>query len=254
MRILITNDDGINAPGILALKQALDPLGEVIVIAPERPRSASGHAITLHKPLRIDEVQLLDGSRGWATSGTPSDCVTLGFDVIMEGQADLVFSGINDGPNLGWDLTYSGTVSAAMEGAILGVPSIAISVAGEGKTFDYGPAASFARYLAERVWERGLEPWTLLNVNVPAVPREQIRGVAITHQGRRQYVERIDRRIDPWGRPYYWLCGSLKEDEPDIGSDVHAILSNEISVTPVHLDLTAHHLLDVMRKWEFSWK
>src|SRR5437773_8203092 len=162
MRILLTNDDGINAPGIHALKRAIEPLGEIFMVAPERPRSASGHAITLHKPLRIDEVQLPDGTQGWASNGTPSDCVTLGFDVVMDGRVDLVFSGINAGPNLGWDLTYSGTVSAAMEGAILGVPSIAVSVAGERGPYDFALAAGFARRLAEAVTEHGMEKWTLL--------------------------------------------------------------------------------------------
>jgi 5'-nucleotidase len=175
--------------------------------------------------------------------------VTLGFDVVMEGRVDLVFSGINDGPNLGWDLTYSGTVSAAMEGAILGAPAVAVSIAGERGPYDYAPAAAFARRLAEAIRAHGLERWTLLNVNVPAVAEEALQGVSITHQGRRQYVDRIDRRIDPWGRAYYWLCGSLEEDTPDPGSDVHAILENRISVTPVHLDLTAAHLLPRLRSW-----
>lgn len=249
MRILLTNDDGINAPGIHALKRALDPLGEVFMVAPERPRSASGHAITLHKPLRIEEVQMPDGSTGWASNGTPSDCVTLGFDVVMDGRVDLVFSGINAGPNLGWDVTYSGTVSAAMEGAILGAPSVAISVASERGPFEFEPAARFAARLARNVIEHGLEAWTLLNVNVPPVAESEIRGVAITHQGRRQYVDRIDKRVDPNGRPYYWLSGSLKEDEPDSGSDVHAVLENRISVTPVHLDLTAPTMLEKLRAW-----
>src|SRR5437773_7778448 len=171
MRILLTNDDGINAPGIHALKRAIEPLGEIFMVAPERPRSASGHAITLHKPLRIDEVQLPDGATAWATNGTPSDCVTLGWDVVMDGKVDLVFSGINAGPNLGWDVTYSGTVSAAMEGAILGAPSIAISVASERGPLEFGPAARFGGTVAAQVLERGLERWTLLNINVPAVPK-----------------------------------------------------------------------------------
>jgi 5'-nucleotidase len=252
MRILLTNDDGINAPGIFALKKALESLGEVTIIAPERPRSASGHAITLHKPLRVDKVDLPDGTRGWSSNGTPSDCVTLGFDVVMESSVDLVFSGINAGPNLGWDLTYSGTVSAAMEGAILGVPSVAISVARDRGPIDFAPAAAFGKRLAEQVIQRGLERWTLLNVNVPGVPQDEIKGVSITHQGRRQYVDRIDKRTDPWGRTYYWLCGSLREDVPDPGSDVHAILDKRISVTPVHLDLTAPHLLDRMKEWDLN--
>ena len=254
MRILLTNDDGINGPGLHALKKELDSLGEVFVIAPERPRSASGHAITLHKPLRIDKVDLPDGTRGWSTNGTPTDCVTLGLEVVMEGKADIVFSGINTGPNLGWDLTYSGTVSAAMEGAILGKPAIAVSVAGERGPWDFQPAAEFSRRLAVTVLEHGLEKWTLLNVNVPAVPGDQIAGVSITHQGRRQYVDRIDARKDPWGRPYYWLCGNIGEEEVDPGSDVHAILENRISVTPVHLDLTATHLLERVKGWGIDCK
>jgi 5'-nucleotidase len=252
MRILVTNDDGIHAPGIHAVREALEDLGEVFVIAPERPRSASGHAITLHKPLRITETPLPDGSTGWACSGTPTDCVTLGWDVVMESRVDLVVSGINSGPNLGWDVTYSGTVAAAIEGAILGAPSIAVSVAGEKDPFEYGPAARFTRTLAEQVLGRGMEQWTLLNVNVPAVPAENIRGVSITHQGRRQYVDRIDRRVDPWGRDYYWLRGSLKEEEADVESDVHAVLDNRISVTPIHLDLTAYKLLPALRDWQLN--
>src|SRR5579862_6787012 len=237
MRILVTNDDGIQAPGLLALKLALEPLGQVFVVAPERPRSAAGHAITLHKPLRISEATLADGSQGWAVSGTPTDCATLGFDVVMEGRADIVFSGINDGPNLGWDVTYSGTVSAAIEAAILGVPAIAVSLAAESGPFDFGPAADFARRLAEQTSEHGLPEYTLLNVNVPAVPSGQIRGVSITRQGRRQYVDRFDQRVDPWGRKYYWLHGSLREDTQQPDSDVHAVLENRISVTPIQLDM-----------------
>lgn len=250
MRILLTNDDGIHAPGIHAAKVALDALGEVVMIAPERPRSAAGHAITLHKPLRIMPLKMLDGQEGFATNGTPTDCVTLGFDVVMEGKCDLVVSGINAGPNLGWDLTYSGTVAAAIEGAVLGIPSIAISVAAEhGVEIEFGPAAAFVAKLARQLLSDPLPPNTLLNVNVPAVPESELRGVAITHQGRREYVDRIVARTDPSGRPYYWQAGSIREDTPDPGSDVHAILEKQISVTPVHLDLTAYPLLDKLRTW-----
>ncbi len=250
MRILLTNDDGINAPGILALRNALLDLGEVTVVAPERPRSATGHAITLHKPLRIDEVPLPGGGTGYATNGTPSDCVTLGLDVLLQGKADLVFSGINRGANLGFDLTYSGTVSAAMEGAILGLPSIAVSVAGDNPTGDYSIAARFARQLAEVVARDGMDRWTLLNVNVPALPEPRIRGVRLTRQGRTQYTDRIDCRKDPWGRPYYWFCGTLDEEGPDDGSDLHAVSEAWISVTPVRLDMTSEAMLDRMKGWD----
>jgi 5'-nucleotidase len=250
MRILVTNDDGIGAPGIHALVQSLQSLGEITVVAPERPRSASGHAITLHKPLRLSPYTFAGADRAFACNGTPSDCVTLGIDIVLKRQADLVVSGINAGPNLGWDLTYSGTVSAAMEGAILGMPSIALSVAAETSEIDYTAAAAFAAKLAAEVGKRGMERWTLINVNVPALPVNEVHGVTITHQGRRQYVDRVVERTDPSGRPYYWLGGSLGEDVPDPGSDVHAVLEGKISVTPVHLDLTAGHLLSDMRSWD----
>jgi 5'-nucleotidase len=252
MRILLTNDDGIQAPGIIALKKTLDKLGQVFVVAPERPRSASGHAITLHKPLRLSEQTLPDGSIGWACSGTPTDCVTLGWDVVLDSQVDLVVSGINAGPNLGWDVTYSGTVAAAIEGAILGAPAIAVSVAGEKEPFNFTPAAEFTLRLAEKVAEHGMEQWTLLNVNVPAIPESEIGGVTVTHQGRRQYVDRIDRRVDPWGKDYFWLRGSLKEEVPDVESDVHAVLDKRISVTPIHLDLTAGHLIPCVKAWNLE--
>ena len=252
MRILLTNDDGIQAPGILALKKELDKIGDVFVIAPERPRSASGHAITLHKPLRIPGVILPDGSVGYACSGTPTDCVTLGWEVVLDSRVDLVVSGINAGPNLGWDVTYSGTVSAAMEGAILGAPAIAVSVAGEREPFDFQPAARFTRQVAEMVMERGMEAYSLLNINVPAIPENEIEGVAVTHQGHRQYVDRIDKRTDPFGRDYYWLCGSIKDEIAVALSDVHAVKQKKISVTPIHLDLTANHLLSYLETWPFS--
>lgn len=254
MRILLTNDDGIHAPGILAARETLAVLGEVWVVAPERPRSAAGHAITLHKPLRITPITLPGGARGYATSGTPTDCVSLGFDVLMEGRCDLVVSGINAGPNLGWDLTYSGTVSAAIEGAVLNLPSLAISVASHdpADSLDFGLAAQFTVQLVRQILADPLPSHSLLNVNVPAVAESELRGVEITHQGRREYVDRIVTRQDPNGRPYYWLAGSIREDVPDPGSDVHAILENRISVTPVQLDMTAYALIDRLRIWPLS--
>ena len=255
MRILLTNDDGVHAPGILAMKAALDPLGEVFLVAPDRQRSAAGHAITLHKPLRLHSLRLPDGSQGWATSGTPTDSVTLGLEIIMEGRCDLVVSGINAGPNLGWDLTYSGTVAAAFEGAMLNLPALAVSVAAENtpaNQIDFAPAAAFAAQLAIQVLRSPLPPHTFLNVNAPPVSAAELRGYAITHQGRREYIDRIITRDDPNGRPYYWQAGSIRENEIDEGSDVHAILQNRISVTPVQLDLTDYALLERLRTWKIG--
>lgn len=244
--ILITNDDGIHAEGILALKSALDPLGHVCVIAPDRPRSACGHSITLHKPLRLHKVRLPDGSTGYSTNGTPSDCITLGvLDVVGE-KVDLVVSGINWGPNLGWDLTYSGTVSAAMEGAIMGVPSFAVSVASHDEGISFAYAAAFSAHLASILLEHPLPEDTLLNVNVPAV---EVQGVEITTQGTRRYAGRVDRREDPSGRTYYWIGGDVMPEDLEPGTDVKSVADDKVSVTPIHLDLTGYGALDAVKSW-----
>ena len=252
VNILVTNDDGIYAEGLFALKTALERVGTVHVVAPDRPRSASGHSITLHKPLRLSRVRLPDGTYGHATNGTPSDCVSLGvFDVVGD-KVDIVVSGINWGPNMGWDLTYSGTVSAAMEAAIIGIPAIAVSIASyeEGISFDY--AADFAAFLAELLLKHELQPDTLLNVNVPNQPASHIQGIEVTRQGRRRYSGRIDKRVDPMGRAYYWLGGDVASDELEEGTDVKAIADDKVSVTPVHLDLTGYLSLDQLRTWQIE--
>jgi 5'-nucleotidase len=261
MRILLTNDDGVHAEGLLAVKKALEPVGEVTVVAPDRPRSACGHSITLHKPLRVATVTLADGSTAYATSGTPSDCVTLAaLDLLRGSRPDLVVSGINHGPNLGWDLTYSGTVSAAMEGAILGMQSFSISVAwrlqrmieeeeGPAPPIDFSHAARFAARLAALLAKRPLPPHTLLNVNVP--PRAP-SGVEVTRQGIRRYPGKVDRRVDPMGRTYYWLGGDDPQDQMEEGTDVKAVAEGRISVTPIQLDLTDHPLLTELATWGFD--
>jgi 5'-nucleotidase len=263
VRILITNDDGVHAEGLLALRQALDALGEVTVLAPDRPRSASGHSITLHKPLRLSQTTLADGSLAHTSSGTPSDCVTLALlEVMRDRRPDLVISGINDGPNLGWDLTYSGTVSAAMEGAISGLQAFAISVAwrfervikeeeddGPRPPTDFTHAARFAVRLAELLRDHPLPPHTLLNVNVPAgMPA----GAEVTRQGIRRYPGRVESRTDPMGRPYYWLGGDVPEDTLEAGTDVHAVGNDRISVTPIQLDLTDYPVLKQIAGWDLG--
>lgn len=262
MRILVTNDDGAQAEGLVALKQALEQFAEVTVVAPDRPRSACGHSITLHKPLRLSETLLPDGTPGWMGSGTPSDCVTLGIlDVMKDAPPDLLFSGINHGPNLGWDLLYSGTVSAAMEGAIAGIPAVAISVAwrfrrmveeeeGPAPPIDFTHAAAYAAELARQLESRPLPPHTLLNVNVPYL---EPKGVRVTRQGVRRYPAKLDKRVDPMGRNYYWLGGDDPVDEPIEGTDVEAIRAQYISVTPVHLDLTAVPLLERYESLAADW-
>lgn len=244
----MTNDDGIFAEGLAVLRDALAAVGDVTMVAPERPRSASGHAITLHKPLRIETVRIPWGGEGYAINGTPSDCVVLGLFAIMDGLCDVVVSGINLGPNLGEDLTYSGTVSAAMEGAICGKPAIAVSVADYERP-DYRPAAQFTARLVEQVLRESLPPDTLLNVNVPNLPAEEILGVEITRQGKRRYEGRVERRQDPRGRDYYWLGGEIIEDAAGAGSDGEAVMQGKISITPLHLDLTDYAFAKTMRGW-----
>jgi 5'-nucleotidase len=249
MNILITNDDGVHAEGLIPLKAELEKAGRVFVVTPDRPRSACGHSITLHKPLRAQRVRLSDGSIAYASNGTPSDCVNLALLGMIDEPIDLVVSGINHGPNLGWDLTYSGTVSAAMEGAITGVRAFAISVASYKPHIDYQPAARLAGDLARILGEHNLPESTLLNVNVPDLPASQIKGIRITRQGKRKYAGLLEKRTDPAGRDYYWLGGDLPEDLLEEGTDVHAIAEGWVSVTPVHLDLTDYTSIDQVREW-----
>lgn len=249
MNILITNDDGIYAEGLFALKSALERIGRVHVVAPDRPRSACGHSITLHKPLRADKVKLRDGSTGYATNGTPSDCVSLAMLGVVEEPVDLVISGINHGPNLGWDLTYSGTVSAAMEGAIMGAQAFAISVASYADDVDYSIAANLAVELAKILEQHKLPESTLLNVNVPALSGAEIQGIEVTRQGKRRYTGSIEKRSDPTGRDYYWLGGDLPHDVLVEGTDVKAIADDKVSVTPIHLDLTDYSALENVSSW-----
>ena len=249
VNILVTNDDGIYAEGLVALKSALEAVGTVHIVAPDRPRSASGHSITLHKPLRVSKMRLPDGTYGYATNGTPSDCITLGVLDLIKEKIDLVVSGINRGPNLGWDLTYSGTVSAAMEAVIMGIPSFAVSVASYEEDISYDLAAEFSAFLAKLLLEKSLPPDTLLNVNVPHLPIDRIQGVEVTRQGKRRYSGRVEKRTDLSGRVYYWLGGDVAPDELEEGTDVKAIADDKISVTPVHLDLTNYTSIETIKTW-----
>jgi 5'-nucleotidase len=250
MRILITNDDGVHADGIFHLKEALSQLSDVFVVAPERPRSAAGHAITLHKPLRLHDVTLRDGSHAYAASGTPADCVVLGAQVVMQHKVDIVVSGINHGPNLGWDVHYSGTVAAAKEAAMIGYPSVAVSVASYAREIHYKPAAAFTARFVAWLKDHPLPPRTLVNINTPNVQQSEIAGVSVGFQGPRQYVDRVETRQDPTGRDYYWLGGTLADERAPEGSDVHAVAQNRIAITPLQLDLTDRTHLRDFKEWE----
>jgi len=255
MHILVTNDDGINAPGLLALAQEIIPLGKVTVLAPDHNWSASGHVKTMHRPLRVKEVPLTENVTSLATDGAPSDAVALALLGLIKEPINLVVSGINPNANIGHDVTYSGTVTAAMEAAIWGLPAIAVSLHSPEDhvgALDYGPAARIANRVARAVVRNGLPVGTLLNVNVPYLPDEEIKGFMITRQGLRVYRDQLDTRYDPRGRPYYWIGGDAPTGIPDEGTDFGALSEGYVSITPLHLDMTAYHTLDILRTWDWQ--
>ena len=249
--ILLTNDDGIYAQGILAAWQELRKIGEVEVVAPDAERSAVGHAITLLLPLRTKEVVRRNVRFGYAVNGMPADCVKIAVRAILPRPPDLVVSGINLGSNTGTNVIYSGTVSAATEARILGIPSIAISLS----TFthpDFTYAARFTRKLALAVLARGLPDKTLLNVNVPNLREDKIKGVAITRQGDSRVEERFEKRTDPRNQTYYWLDGTFKLQEMDDQADAKVVSDGYVSITPIRYDLTAYTAIDTLKGWRLQ--
>jgi 5'-nucleotidase len=249
--ILVTNDDGITAPGLMALAQELKSLGRVSVLAPDHNWSASGHVKTLHRPLRAKPTVLADGTPAFASDGAPSDCV-LG---LIPEKIDLVVSGINPNANLGHDVTYSGTVTAAMEAAIWGIPAVAVSLDSPeafSGLLDYKPAARVGLEVSRKVLREGLPPYTLLNVNVPYLPLNEIKGYTITRQGMRIYRDELVRREDPRGRPYYWIGGDVPTGVPEKDTDFGALVEGYIAITPLQLDLTACELLKTLRTWDWT--
>jgi len=285
MHILVTNDDGVTSPGLFTLVQEMRKLGKVTVLAPDRNWSASGHVKTLHRPLRVKEVKLMDGTAALTSDGAPSDCVALALLGLIPERVDLVVSGINPNANMGHDVTYSGTVTAAMEAAIWGILGIAVSIdapeyfTGE---LDFSPAAHYAYRIVKTVINEGIpfpglhgneSPYSVirsprstnssptenkipenifLNVNVPYLPVEKIKGIRITRLGLRLYNDLLDRREDPRGRPYYWIGGDAPTGVPEEGTDFGAIAEGTVSLTPLQLDLTAYQAIEEMRTWKFE--
>jgi 5'-nucleotidase len=246
--ILLSNDDGISSEGIAILQETLAALDEIWVVAPDRDQSAVSHSLTLHRPLRIEQI----GPRAFAVDGTPTDCINLAINGILQERPRLVISGINRGANLGDDITYSGTVSAAMEATLLGVPAIAVSVVADAE-FDFAPAAAFTHRLATTVLHDHLPPDTLLNVNVPGLPAEQIKGFALTRQGKRRYGDAIVEKVDPRGKKYYWIGGGPFDFVDGEGTDFSAVRQGLISVTPLHLDLTNYASLARLEALDLRW-
>ena len=255
--ILVTNDDGVTAPGLLALVQEMRKLGKVTILAPERNWSASGHVKTMHRPLRVKEVQLSDGTIALASDGAPSDCVALARLGVVEQQIDLVVSGINPNANIGHDITYSGTVTAAMEAVIGGIPGVAVSLDSPENhlgVLDYSHAARAAHRVITHLWDLGFPSKIAMNINVPYLKDEEIQGVLITRQGQRLYREQLDHRRDPRGRSYYWIGGQAPTGVVEDGTDYGAIKGGYVSVTPLQLDLTAFNIRDQLKmlKWDLK--
>jgi 5'-nucleotidase len=245
MLILVSNDDGVYSKGIKALAQALKKIADVVVVAPDRERSATSHSLTLHRPLRVTKIS----PKVYAVDGTPTDCITIGIYEILKQKPDLVLSGINKGGNLGDDVHYSGTVSAALEGVINGVPSIAISLVARDRLI-FSSAANFAVKLAKKISKEGLPTGMVLNVNVPNLAENQIQGYMWTKLGKRNYGDIIVEKMDPRGKPYYWIGGDETGFVDIKSSDCNAILDGKISITPLKVDVTDHAYLKKLKEWK----
>lgn len=246
--ILITNDDGITAPGIKSLVEAAKPLGKVVVVAPDKPQSGMGHAITIGTPLRMNKVEMFDGVEAWQTSGTPVDCVKLAVDKILHRKPDLCLSGINHGANHSINVIYSGTMSAAMEASIESIPSIGFSLLDYRFEADFTAARHYANKIVKAILNQKLDKHLLLNVNIPPIPLNEIKGVKVCKQAYAKYVEDFDERKDPQGKKYYWLTGEFVNFDKSRDTDVWALQNNYISVVPVQFDLTNYTLKAQLEK------
>ena len=250
MRILIVNDDGAHAPGIQALARQLATGANVTVVAPERQQSATSHAITLHKPLHAQRIEISEGIRAFEVNGTPADCVKLALGALCEQPPDIVVSGVNSGANLGLDIVYSGTASAAAEAVLQGIPALAVSLTDA--PFDFTASVRIAEMLVAQVAQHGLNERTYLNVNVPPGAYDDLKGIAITRIGVRMYQNAYEQRVDPLGRAYYWQAGELVKIHNAPDTDVHAVEQGKVSVTPVHFDFTNSILLATLKEWRLT--
>jgi len=249
--ILISNDDGITAPGIEALVNCMKPLGRVVVVAPDSPQSGMGHAITMNHPLRLEKVNQFDDVEAYQCSGTPADCVKLAVDKVMHRRPDLLVSGINHGSNSSINVIYSGTMSAAMEGAIEGINAIGFSLNDYNFDANFEAAAHYANLIARQVLENGLIAGTLLNVNIPRLSLNKIKGIKICRQAKAKWVEEFDERIDPHKRKYYWLTGKFVNTDHGEDTDEWALANGYVSVVPTQFDLTAHYAIATINSWNF---
>jgi 5'-nucleotidase len=250
--ILVTNDDGVTAPGIRHLVEAVRDFGKVVVVAPDRPQSGMGHAITIGSPLRLHRVRLFDGVESWSCSGTPVDCVKIAVDKVLHRKPDICLSGINHGANHSINVIYSGTMSAAIEASIENIPSIGFSLMNLSLEADFTAARAYARRIVDSVLSTPADSHLCLNVNIPNVPEELLRGIRVCRQAHAKYQEEFKERVDPAGRKYYWLTGEFMNHDKGEDTDVWALENNYVSVVPVQFDLTSHERLERMRK-TYAW-
>ena len=253
-KILITNDDGIHAPGLRYLINTMRDLGEIVVIAPDKPQSGMAHAVTIQTPLRILEIEKRQGYEEYSCNGTPVDCVKLGQKVIMKTNPDLIVSGINHGSNSSINILYSGTMAAVLEGAMENIPAIGFSLNDYSYHADFSHCGKFVRSVARNVLQHGLPNGTCLNVNFPKQNGTEISGVMVARQGKAIWDESFDERNDPHKRKYYWLHGEFVDKDTGTDTDQWAIHNNYVSIVPVQIDLTAYHAMDSIRNWDFSVK
>ena len=250
--ILITNDDGIYAPGIRSLIKTMRPLGNVLVVAPDKPQSAMGHAVTIQTPLRLHLLKQETDYQEFSCNGTPADCIKLGEKVILRGKPDLIVSGINHGSNASINVLYSGTMAAVIEGAMENIPSIGFSINDYSPTGSFDHCSSVIRSIALKVLENGLPDGICLNVNMPALNGTPFKGIKITRQAKAYWDENFDERTDPHARDYYWLRGDFVNLDSGEDNDYWAINNNYVSIVPIQIDLTAHHMIDTIKNWNIE--
>lgn len=248
--IFITNDDGISAKGLRCLVEAAEEFGELVIVAPDKPQSAMGHAITISNPLRLNPSEVFPKHTSYSCSGTPVDCVKLGIYEVMHRKPDLLLSGINHGENTSSNVLYSGTMSAAVEGAMENIPSIGFSLKDFAADADFSATKEIAKKIIKTVLEKKLPDHVCLNVNIPKGKIDKIRGIKICKQAHAFWEDRFDKRMDQFGRPYYWLTGNFECQSNDVDTDLNAMENGYVSIVPTHFDLTAYTALDVLRKWD----
>ena len=248
--ILITNDDSIGAKGIAQLVESMKPLGDILVVAPDKPQSGMGHAITIHHPLRLKKSNEFPGVEAYTCSGTPVDCVKLAIYEIIKGRPTLLVSGINHGSNAATNVLYSGTMSAAVEGAIEGIPSIGFSLLDHSEDADFEAAGHYAHQIAKSALEKGMQTGACLNVNIPKGKLSNLNGAKICRQGRAFWEDSFDKRTDPFGGDYYWLTGAFTKTDKGEDTDIWALEHNYVSVVPTQFDMTAHHMIPNLNEWD----